>query len=144
MAEEAADKGQEELRNVLASWQACLAHIGSPHTDMAAAAAELGGLREATAAHMSALEEHAAAVDQGGKRDADPPSKELLAYRDTLRSKVEGKQVHLKTVIDRLRGLQDDICVLTCVTPSLEVSDKITSIDRAQHKNGKTNQQLLS
>uniref|UniRef100_A0A7S1MY38 Uncharacterized protein n=2 Tax=Hemiselmis andersenii TaxID=464988 RepID=A0A7S1MY38_HEMAN len=144
MAEAAADKGQEELRLVLASWQSCLEHIATPHRDMGVAAGELQALREAAGGHMKALEEHAAAVDAGGKRKPDPPSKALLAKRDALRAQVGEKQKHLKTVIDKLRGLQDEICVLTCVTPSLEASDKLSSIDRAQHKNGKTYQQQLA
>eukprot|EP00961_Rhodomonas_salina_P157438 2120055-Rhodomonas_salina.1 len=45
---------------------------------------------------------------------------DLLAKRDELKAQVDGKQKQLKVVIDKLRTLQDDICLLTCSTISVD------------------------
>merc|ERR1712216_718509 len=106
-----AERGQEALQDFLSSWQDALAHMATPHQNMAVATEQLKSLRHTFSAYLEEVESAAKSIDNATASPA--PSAELLAKRNELKARLQEKQKHLKVVIDKLRGLQNDITVLS-------------------------------
>mmetsp|Transcript_56475 Transcript_56475/g.82869 ORF Transcript_56475/g.82869 Transcript_56475/m.82869 type:complete len:123 (-) Transcript_56475:302-670(-) len=118
MAAMQAERGQEALQIFLSSWQDALVHMATPHQNMAVAAQQLKALRQTFSFHLEELETASRGVDEATAHPVaeKAASASIVATRAALKTKLQEKQAQLKMTIDKLRGMQNDVTLLTCAT----------------------------